>query len=280
MLIQYQMKAAQAYSGPPTKKRNGKMRALSIAASGMLAQQHRTEVVANNLANMNTSGYERRRTEFNSLLYRHMVRRPKVGSSAAETVPSGVHFGLGVKIGDVYRVHEQGALKQTGNTFDLAIRGEGYFQVQLPNGDTAFTRDGTFQLNEAGILVTHDGFPLQPGIAVPAGASKVTINATGEVLVEQGGTQANVGTVLIAQFPNAGGLRAVGDNMFIATTASGAAATGTPGLNGLGRIQQGFVEGSNVNPVEEISNLIRASRAYEMNSKVMKAADEMMATRN
>ena len=257
------------------------MKALSIAASSMLAQQQRTEVVANNLANMNTSGYERRRTEFNALLYRSYVRRPKAGSSAGETVPSGVHAGLGVKVGDVYRVHEQGVLKQTGNTFDLAIQGEGMFQVQLPNGDIAYTRDGTFQLNQAGTLVTHDGFPVQPGISVPAGAAKVTINSTGEVLVEQqGGAQANVGTILLAQFPNQGGLRAVGDNLFVATTASGAATPATPGLSGAGQIQQGFVEGSNVNPVEEISNLIRASRAYEMNSKVMKAADEMMATRN
>jgi flagellar basal-body rod protein FlgG len=256
------------------------MRALSIAASGMLAQQHRTEVVANNLANVNTTGYERRRTEFNSLLYPHLVRRPKAGSSAGETVPAGVHTGLGVKVGDVYRVHEQGVLKQTGNTFDMAIQGEGYFQIQLPNGETAYTRDGTFQLNEAGALVTHDGFPVQPNIAVPAGANKITVNSTGEVLVEQGGTQANVGAILLAQFPNPGGLKAVGNNMFIATTASGAATAGTPGLNGVGTVQQGFVESSNVNPVEEISNLIRASRAYEMNSKVMKAADEMMATRN
>jgi len=257
------------------------MKALSIAASGMLAQQHRTEVVANNLANMNTTGYQRRRTEFNNLIYRHMVRRPKVGSSPGETVPSGVHSGLGVKLGDVYRVQEQGALKQTSNTFDLAIQGEGYFQIQLPNGDIAYTRDGTFQLNEAGQLVTHDGFPVQPGIAVPANVIDITVNASGEVLVTQeGGAAANVGTLLLAQFQNPGGLKAVGDNMFVATDASGAAAAATPGLNGAGTVLQGFVESSNVNAIEEVSALIRANRAYEMNSKVMKAADEMMASRN
>ena len=257
------------------------MKALSIAASGMVAQQHRTEVVANNLANMNTTGYQRRRTEFNNLIYRHMIRSPKVGSRAGETVPAGVHAGLGVKLGDVYRVQEQGALKQTGNTFDLAIQGEGYFQIQLPNGDIAYTRDGTFQLNEAGQLVTHDGFPVQPGIAVPANVIDITVNASGEVLVTQeGGATANVGTLLLAQFQNEGGLRAVGDNMFVATDASGAAAAATPGLNGAGTVLQGFVESSNVNAIEEISALIRANRAYEMNSKVMKAADEMMASRN
>lgn len=257
------------------------MKALSIAASGMVAQQHRTEVVANNLANMNTTGYQRRRTEFNDLIYQHITRPPGVSSKPGETVPSGVHSGLGVKLGDVYRVHEQGALKQTSNTFDLAIQGEGYFQVQLPNGDIAYTRDGTFQLNEAGQLVTHDGFAVQPGIGVPANVIDITVNASGEVLVtQQGGAVANIGTLLVAQFPNPGGLKAVGDNMFVATDSSGAAAAVTPGSNSAGTILQGFVESSNVNAIEEVSDLIRAHRAYEMNSKVMKAADEMMATRN
>lgn len=255
------------------------MKALSIAASGMVAQQHRTEVVANNLANMTTTGYQRRRTEFNDLLYRHMPRRATTGSKPSDAVPAGVHSGLGVKVGAVYRVHEQGAMKQTANTFDLAIQGEGYFQIQLPNGDTAYTRDGTFQLNEAGQMVTHDGFPVQPGISVPAGASDVTVNASGEVLVSQGDATATVGTVLLAMFPNPGGLKAVGDNMFIPTDGSGAAAVTTPGLGGAGTVLQGFVESSNVNAIEEVSALIRANRAYEMNAKVMKAADEMMATR-
>jgi flagellar basal-body rod protein FlgG len=256
------------------------MKALSIAASGMLAQQHRSEVVANNLANMNTTGYQRRRTEFNDLIYRHIQRRPKTGSSVGETIPAGVHSGLGVNVGAVYRVHEQGSLKQTGNNFDLAIQGEGFFQVQLPNGDIAYTRDGAFQLNEAGQIVTHDGFTLQPGIAVPANATEITVNASGEVLVTAAdGITTNAGTILLATFPNPGGLSAVGDNMFIATDASGAAGAAVPGANGAGTVLQGFVESSNVNPIEEVSALIRANRAYEMNSKVMSAADQMMATR-
>jgi flagellar basal-body rod protein FlgG len=256
------------------------MKALSIAASGMVAQQHRTEVVANNLANMNTSGYQRRRMEFNNLIYSHAIRRPKAGSRAGELVPSGVHTGIGVKPASVYRIQEQGALKQTSNTFDLAIQGEGYFQIQLPNGDLAYTRDGTFQLNDAGQMVTHDGFPVQPSISVPPNATDITINNSGDVLATQdGGVTANVGTLLLAVFPNAGGLKAVGNNLFVATEQSGAAASTSPGLGGTGTVLQGFVESSNVNPVEEISAMIRASRAYEMNSKVMKAADEMMATR-
>ena len=256
------------------------MKALSIAASGMLAQQHRTEVVANNLANMNTSAYQRRRTEFNGLIYRHMTRKPSMSSRPGDSVPAGVHLGLGVKVGAVYRVQDQGALKQTGNTFDLAIQGDGYFQVQLPNGDVAYTRDGTFQLNDAGQMVTHDGFPVQPGISVTPNAKDVSVNASGDVQVTLGdGTTATTGSLLLAMFPNPGGLEAVGDNLFVATDQSGQAAVTTPGINSAGTVMQGFVESSNVNPVEEISNLVRASRAYEMNSKVMQAADQMMAQR-
>ena len=256
------------------------MKALSIAASGMVAQQHRTEVVANNLANMNTTGYQRRRTEFNNLLYRHIQRRVSTGSQPGEVVPSGVHSGLGVKVGAVYRVHEQGALKSTTNTFDMAIQGVGYFQIQLPNGDIAYTRDGTFQLDGSGQMVTHDGFPVQPGISIPAGATDITINSSGEIQVTQGdGTTANVGGLLLAMFPNPGGLNALGDNMFVATERSGGAVTVTPGGNGAGAILQGFVESSNVNAIDEVSALVRANRAYEMNAKVMKAADAMLATR-
>ncbi|MAH85385.1 MAG: flagellar basal-body rod protein FlgG [Rhodospirillaceae bacterium TMED8] len=256
------------------------MKALSIAASGMVAQQHRTDVVANNLANMNTTGYQRSRTEFNNLIVSYMNRDPNDSSRAGESVPGGIHLGLGVNVGSVYRVHEQGALKQTGNNFDLAIQGDGYFQVQLPNGDLAYTRDGTFQLNEAGTLVTHNGFPVQPGVAVPGNVVDITINNSGEVIVTQeGGATSTVGALLLTVFPNRGGLQAVGDNLFMATEASGEAAVVSPSTNGAGSVLQGFVESSNVNAIEEVSALIRANRAYEMNSKVMKAADEMLATR-
>ena len=178
----------------------------------------------------------------------------------------------------VYRVSEQGSLASTSNPFDLAIQGEGYFQVLLPNGDTAFTRDGTFQLNAAGQMVTHDGFAIQPGISIPAGAINVIINASGEVLVfeEIGEEATNVGTLQIATFPNQGGLEAIGDNLFRETTASGPAAVNIPGTTGYGSVLQGFVESSNVNPIEEIAALIAAQRAYEMNSKVLQTADKMM----
>lgn len=254
------------------------MKALQIAALGMMAQQRATEVVANNLANMNTVGYQRRRTEFTDLIYKTSERKGSVSSRPSEAVSGRIESGQGVRLASVYRVNEQGSLSSTSNSFDLAIQGKGYFQVLLPNGDTAFTRDGTFQLNGTGQLVTHDGFAIQPGISVPAGAIDVIINASGEVLVveEIGEEASNVGTIQIATFPNQGGLEALGDNLYRETTASGAAAINNPGSAGYGSVLQGFVESSNVNPIEEIAALIAAQRAYEMNSKVIQTADKMM----
>lgn len=254
------------------------MEALTIAASGMMAQQRNTEVVANNLANMNTTGYQRRRTEFLDLIYTNLPRKGSRSSRAGETVPAGVQRGLGVRTASIYRIHEQGSLAATDNAFDLAIQGKGFFQVLLPNGDTAFTRDGTFQLDGTGQLVTHDGFAVQPGITVPPGAVDVTINAAGAVLVKTGGAAetANVGTIQIATFPNEAGLEALGDNLFRETVASGPASPDTPGAPGVGSVLQGFVETSNVNPVEEIAALLKAQRAYDMNSKVIQTADQMM----
>ncbi len=256
------------------------MDALRIGASGMMAQQHRVEVVANNLANMNTTGYQRRRVEFHDLIYKNSPRPDGAGSRAGEQVPGGVQSGLGVDLTSVYRVTEQGSMRATESAFDLAIQGKGYFQVQLPNGETAYTRDGTFQLDSTGTLVTQDGFPVLPGITVPADAVDVTINAAGEVLVTQGNaaTPANVGNLQIALFPNEGGLRAEGNNLYTATEASGGATAATPGQTGSGAVLQGFVEVSNVNAVEEIADMIRAQRAYDMNSKVMQTADQMMAS--
>jgi len=256
------------------------MKALSIAASGMLAQQHRTEVVANNLANMTTTGYQKRRTEFNDLLYKHAPRRPNASSRAGEQVPAGVNLGMGVKMAAVYRINEQGSLKQTTNSLDLAIQGDGFFQVQLPNGEIALTRDGTFQMSDTGQLVTQDGFPVQPGITIPPNAQNITISATGTIQAKIAGneTPTNVGNIQLALFPNPGGLFPVGDNMFLPTERSGNATNVAAGSNGSGTILQGFVESSNVNPIEEIANLIRAEKAYSMNSKVMSTADEMMST--
>lgn len=258
------------------------MRALSIAATGMLAQQRNVEVVSNNLANMNTTGFMRRRTEFHDLLYQNLRRAGSTSSDAGNVVPSGVQLGLGVKLAAVYRIHEQGNLSATDNTFDMAIQGNGFFQVLQPDGQTAYTRDGTFQLNASGQLVTHDGYLIQPGITIPANTIDVTINGSGEVLAKiQGQVQLqNVGQLNIATFPNAPGLQAMGSNLYLETPASGSPATGTPGSTGYGTILQGFLETSNVNAVEEISNLISAQRAYEMNSKVIKTADEMMGSLN
>ncbi len=256
------------------------MRSLDIAATGLLAQQRNVEVVSNNLANMNTTAYMRRRTEFHDLIYQDLRRVGTTSSDAGTVIPSGVQLGLGVKLAAVYRIHEQGNLEATDNTFDLAVQGKGFFQVTLPSGDTAYTRDGTFQLNADGEIVTHDGFTLEPGITIPNNAIDVTINESGEVLVKIEGQIAfsNVGQIQVANFANEPGLSAEGNNLLTETPASGSPTTGNPGDTGFGRILQGFLETSNVNAVEEISNLISAQRAYEMNSKVIQTSDEMMGT--
>ena len=256
------------------------MRSLDIAATGMLAQQRNVEVVSNNLANMNTTAYQRRRSEFHDLIYQDLRRVGSTSSDAGTVVPTGVQLGLGVKLAAVYRIHEQGNLSATDNTFDLAMQGKGFFQITLPDGTIAFTRDGTFQLDASGQVVTHDGYTVQPGITIPPNAIDVTINNSGEVLVKLEGQVAlsNAGQLQIATFLNDAGLEAVGDNLLKETPASGTPTAGTPGSTGFGTILQGFLETSNVNAVEEISNLISAQRAYEMNSKVIKTSDEMMGT--
>jgi len=256
------------------------MRALDIAASGMLAQQRNVAVISNNLANMNTTGFKRRRTEFQDLLYQNLRRVGSTSSDAGNIVPAGVQLGLGVKLAAVYRIHEQGNLNSTDNTFDMALEGPGFFQVELPNGETSFTRDGSFQLNASGEVVTHDGYKLLPGISIPSNAIDVTINESGEVLVKQDGqtSLSNVGQIQIAVFQNDAGLEAVGSNLFIETPASGSAITGNPAATDFGSILQGFLETANVNAVEEITELISAQRAFEMNSKVVTTADEILNT--
>ena len=256
------------------------MRSLDIAATGMLAQQRNVEVVSNNLANMNTTAFMRRRTEFHDLIYQDLRRVGTTSSDAGTVVPSGVQLGLGVKLAAVYRIHEQGNLEATDNTFDLAVQGKGFFQITLPTGEIAYTRDGTFQLDANGNVVTHDGFRLSPAITIPNNAIDVTVNQSGEGLVKIKGQVAfsNVGRIQVATFPNEAGLHAKGDNLLTETPASGAPIIGNPGAIGFGSILQGFLETSNVNAVEEISNLISAQRAYEMNSKVIQTSDEMMGT--
>jgi flagellar basal-body rod protein FlgG len=256
------------------------MRSLNIAATGMLAQQLNVEVISNNIANMTTTGFQRRRAEFQDLLYQSQRSVGSTSSSSGTVVPVGVQVGLGVKTAAVYRITEQGNLTSTGNTFDLAIKGQGYFQITLPSGETAYTRAGSFQLSAEGTIVTADGDEVQPGITIPQNVTDVTINSSGEVLAKVAGTTTpqNVGQLQLATFPNAAGLKSIGNNLLQETPASGAAVTGNPGEQGFGTIQQGFLETSNVNVVSEITSLISAQRAYELNSRVIQASDEMMST--
>lgn len=256
------------------------MRSLSIAATGMLAQQTNIDVIANNIANLNTTGFKRQRPEFQDLLYQSLRRVGAASSDAGTIVPSGVQLGVGVKTASVYRITEQGNLVSTSNTLDLAIQGRGYFHIQLPSGDDAYTRAGTFQISPQGQIVTADGYVVAPGITIPSGATDISINSSGEVQVKLDGqvTPQTVGQIELATFPNDAGLEAVGDNLLLETPASGAPTTGTPGSTGFGTLQQGFLEISNVDAVSEITSMINAQRAYELNSKVITTADEMMST--
>jgi len=258
------------------------MRSLSIAATGMLAQQLNVEVIANNIANINTTGFKRQRAEFNDLLYQDLLRAGTSSSDTGTIVPSGIQVGLGVKPAAVYRITEQGNLSITDNSLDLAINGKGYFAVELPSGDTAYTRAGALGRSPDGDLVTSEGFIVQPGITIPDYAVDITINAQGDVLVSLDGQTApsNVGQIQIANFPNEAGLQAIGNNMLLETRASGAPNLAAPGSDGFGKIQQGALETSNVNIVAEITNMITAQRAYEMNSRVIQASDEMMSAVN
>ena len=256
------------------------MRSLSIGATGMLAQQLNVEVISHNIANMNTTAYTRRRVEFQDLLYQNLRRTGSQSADDGSIVPVGVQLGLGVKTAAVYRITTPGNLTLTENSLDTAINGRGYFQITLPNGETADTRAGAFQMSDEGTIVTVDGFAADPNITIPANAIDVTINSSGEVLVKLDGQvePQNVGQFQLATFANEAGLLAIGENLFLETPASGTATVGTPGDEGFGKLQQGFLETSNVNVVEEITNLITAQRAYEMNSKVIETSDQMMAT--
>jgi flagellar basal-body rod protein FlgG len=258
------------------------MRSLNVAATGMLAQQTNVEVISNNIANMNTTAFTRRRPEFADLLYQNLRRVGAQSSDAGTIVPTGVQLGLGVKTTAVYRITEQGSVQNTDNTLDMAIQGKGYFRILLPTGETAYTRDGSFQLSADGKIVTHEGFAVQPEITIPSDAVGITIDATGQVIIKQDGqVQTQVkGQLNLAVFANEAGLEARGDNLFMETPASGAPQVNPPGKPGYGTVLQGFLETSNVNVVAEITNLISAQRAYEMNSKVIQASDEMLSTIN
>jgi len=255
------------------------MKALSIAATGMIAQQLNVEVISNNIANMNTTGFKRQRAEFQDLLYQNIER---VGANSSDTgtiTPTGIQVGVGVKTGGVYRITQQGSVVGTGNPLDLAVNGNGYFRITLPNGDDAYTRSGSFQLGPTGQIVTIEGYTVSPGLTVPQGATDITINPNGEILVKLQGqiTPSNIGQLELVTFPNPAGLEAIGDNQFLETPASGTANVGVADTPGFGVILQKFLENSNVNSVSEITALITAQRAYEMNSKVITTADQMMS---
>jgi flagellar basal-body rod protein FlgG len=257
------------------------MRALWTAATGMQAQQLTLDVVANNLANVQTGGFKRSRVDFQDLVY-ETLQAPGAASAQGQEIPSGFQVGHGSRAVATQRLFIKGDLLQTGNTLDLAIEGEGFFQIQQPNGDLAYSRAGAFKKDSQGRLVTSDGFTLDPEITIPDNALTVTVGVDGIISVTlPGQTQPQqVGTLQLARFINPAGLLSQGRNLFIPTQASGEATTGTPGQDGLGTLLQGFVEGSNVNVVEEMIGLITSQRAYEINSRAIRTADEMMQTAN
>jgi flagellar basal-body rod protein FlgG len=254
------------------------MRALSIAASGMQAQQLNVDVISHNLANMNTTAYKRQRAEFQDMLYQNLERPGSTSSSSGAIMPLGIQIGVGVRADAVGRVTEQGGMAATGNAYDLGINGRGFFQVTLPSGQTGYTRAGNFAVNADGQLVTADGYAIEPAINIPQEATAIQISRDGIVEVALAGQSEpqQVGQIEIAAFINPAGLEAIGDNLYLETPASGTPNTATPGSPGLGTVMQGYLELSNVNAVEEISSLIVAQRAYEMNARVITAADEMM----
>ncbi|WP_025885156.1 flagellar basal-body rod protein FlgG [Asaia prunellae] len=256
------------------------MRSLDIANTGMQAQTTNVETISNNIANMTTTGYKRRRAEFQDLIYQDLRRAGTMSSDTGDLVPAGAQVGLGVRTAGIYRINEQGTLEQTGNSLDLAIEGRGYFRVTLPSGDYAYTRDGTFSLSQDGTIVSADGYPLSPNITVPNNAENITIDQSGQVQYTLSGqTTAQVaGQVQLATFQNENGLAAMGQNLFTETTSSGTPNLSTPQSEGYGSVRQGFVEESSVNVVTEITALITAQRAYEMNSKVITASNEMLQT--
>jgi len=247
----------------------------------MAAQQTRSEVIANNLANVNTTGFKRSRAHFEDLLYQTVQGATVVGAPDANTLPA-IQVGRGTRLAGVQRVHQQGPMEQTERPLDVAIEGEGFFQVQLPNGNVGYTRDGSFGVSDTGTLVTSEGYTLIPGIKVPDDATEVSISATGVVTATRGNdkSQNEIGRIELARFMNPAGLLAQGENIYLETPASGAAVVGYPSEDGMGRLLQGSLEGSNVEIVQEMVDMITAMRAYEINSKAIKNAEEMMSIAN
>ncbi|RFU13720.1 flagellar basal-body rod protein FlgG [Rhodobacteraceae bacterium W635] len=254
------------------------MRALMIAATGMSAQQMRVEVISNNLANMNTTGYNARRADFADLHYQQETRAGTISAADGSIVPTGVQLGLGVRPAAVSVNLAQGSLSQTGGDLDLAIEGDGYLEVELPSGQSAYTRDGALARTGDGLIVTAEGFTVAPGITIPDDARSLSINAEGEVYAYFGDRVEPelLGQISLVDFSNARGLEAMGSNLFVETGASGPPLVGQPGENGLGTLRQGYLEDSSVDSVREITDLIEAQRGYELNAKVITAADQML----
>lgn len=254
------------------------MRALYTAATGMMAQEKNVEVISNNVANMRTTGFKRQTVHFQDLVYEHQRRAGSPSSDQNTMIPAGTFFGSGVKVTATPRIMTQGNVSQTERTYDVAIRGEGFLRVQLPDGRIAFTRDGGFETDAQGRIVTKEGYLVDPGITVPQNATSVSINNLGQVTATVPGTvtpQA-LGQLTMSRFINPVGLENIGDNYYVETAGSGQPIDGTPGGEGFGNLQQGYLEDSNVNAVTEIASMIQAQRAYELNSKVIQGADSML----
>jgi flagellar basal-body rod protein FlgG len=256
-------------------------RSLFIAATGMEAQRLNIDVISNNLANVNTSGFKKSRADFQELLYQGIKSAGATSADGSE-VPTGIQVGLGVKPAAVQKIFKQGDFVSTGNSLDMVIEGRGFFQVSTPDGEIGYTRAGSFKLNSEGNIVNSDGNTMEPVITVPADAMEITITSDGTVSVLQPGnnTPSEIGQIELAMFVNPGGLKAMGKNIFLPSGSSGDATTGNPGSDGLGSVNQGFIELSNVNIVEEMVNMIVSQRAYELNSKVIQASDEMLQQAN
>ena len=254
------------------------IRSLWIAKTGLDAQQTQLEVIANNLANVSTNGFKRSRAVFEDLLYQ-TLRQPGAQSSQQSTIPSGLMLGVGVRPVSTEHIFTQGGLTKTDNGLDIAINGQGFFQIQMPDGTLAYTRDGAFQKDSTGQVVTSSGYPLSPALTIPSNTISLTISRDGIVSALQTGnaTATQIGTIQLATFVNPGGLQSVGENLFVETGSSGTPSPNTPGSNGAGVLNQGYTETSNVNVAEELVSMIQTQRAYEMNSKAISTSDQMLA---
>lgn len=254
--------------------------ALRVAATGMAAQQKNVDVLSNNIANISTTAFKRSEAAFTDLMYSNQVAVGATTSAQGTLAPTGTQIGMGVRLGSTYRVQTQGPVEETGDTFSMAIQGRGFFEITLPNGDTAYTRDGNFKINENGDLVNKDGYLVQPSINIPSDAVNITISPQGNVSALINQQTVDLGDIELVMFQNEAGLEALGDNLLRKTEVSGAPTTVTPSEDGSGTLLQGFIERSNVDPVQEITKLITAQRAYELNSRVISTADDMLSAVN